>query len=354
MLPPRRMRPSVLDFPADKALENLRARRLNVSGSGGSRSTLSSVARAKTAGSAAAIARSESGPPASNAAGGGSGHHYHSSGELWVDDKGNNIIINNNNSNSSSRQPASPAGPRRRRPVSASAVREGLEERSSKLKAMMAEATRPGDCEASRGQRVGHADAVRHGGPQGADPGQYQRTRRGGSTNAPGVRRPRSARAALQRPPPVVADFYHYPSSSNGGGGGGGGVRDRERDRRRREEDYNNDRRQQQQQEQQQDRRSRPSSAATAYSPYAAHEQWDAERRGNSRIDADGVRRGHRTREEPRPQGNTGGNETRQSPHDEERAWLRSRCEEREVCVFFRMLPLRPSRAYPSTPLLQN
>ena len=331
MLPPRRMRPSVLDFPADKALENLRARRLNVSGSGGSRSTLSSVARAKTAGSAAAIARSESGPPASNAAGGGSGHHYHSSGELWVDDKGNNTINNSNNSSSRS-QPASPAGPRRRRPVSASAVREGLEERSLKLKAMMAEATRPGDCEASRGQRVGHADAVRHGGPQVADPGQYQRTRRGGSTNAPGVRRPRSARAALQRPPPVVADFYHYQSSSNGGGSGG--VRDRERDRRRREEDYNNDRRQQQQQEQQQDRRSRPSSAATAYSPYAAHEQWDAERRGNSRIDADGVRRGHRTREEPRPQGNTGGNETRQSHHDEERAWLRSRCEEREVCVF--------------------
>lgn len=340
MLPPRRMRPSVLDFPADKALENLRTRRLNGGGSGGSRSAFSAAAvRSKAGAGASAVARSESGPQISHAAAaasGGGGHHYHSSGELWVDDNGDN---NNNNNIIRRRQPASPAGPRRRRPVSASAVREGLEERSLKLKAMMAEeATRSGDAEAIRGGDAGPVGAVQRGGSPVAGPEQNQRARRGGPANVSAVRRPRSARAALQRPPPVVADFYHYQSSGNGGGGGD------DRDRRR-ETDYANDRRQQRQ-EQKQERCSRPALAeAAACSPYAADERrWGAERLENSRTDANGGRGGgrgggaagvrgvqHLTREEPRPQGSSRGNETRQAPHEEERAWLRNRCEEGDL-----------------------
>lgn len=310
MLPPRRMRPSVLDFPADKALDNLRARRLNVSGGSGNRPTFAAVTGANTAGAAAGgAARPMNGFYTNNktAATGSTGHHYHSSGELWADGKGTN----------NSGQPASPARPRRRRPVSASAVCGGLEERSLGLTAATLDAMHPDGRRSTRGEGDGATGTIQHGGPQIHDPQQNQRTRRGGSASTAGTRRPRSARAALQRPPPVATDYYHYHASIDSGGARG------------REREYFVQRPLQQQRE----KRPRPSSAAPL--PRAADDTWIAQRIGNGRGGASAGRGGgggegaglgvqHYSREELLVTGGTGV-ATQRELEKEERAWLRSR-----------------------------
>lgn len=309
MLPPRRMRPSILDFPADKALQNLRARRLNVSGSSSSRSTFAAVTGAPAAAGPAALGSAKIVHVNNKAAGaGGAGHHYHSSGELWADGKG----INN------SRQPASPARPRRRRPVSASAVCGGLEERSLGQKAAVFEAMHPDGGELSRGESGG-TGTMRHAGPQISDLQHNQRTRRGGSTSTARIRRPRSARAALQRPPPVATDYYHYHPNSNSGSAPG------------REKEYFSQR--PLQQGQQQEKHPRPSSEASL--PRAADETRGVEGFRSSTGEARAGRGGGEgpgwgaqlrfSREDLVPTGNSRGVATRQAPEEEERAWLRSR-----------------------------
>lgn len=306
MLPPRRMRPSVLDFPADKALDNLRTRRLNVSGSSGSRSTFAAVT-----GGGATVVRSANSLHVNNkaVATGSTDHHYHSSGELWADGKGTN----------NGGQPASPARPRRRRrPVSASAVCGGLEERGLGQNAAAFEAMHPDGSESTGGEGDGAAGSMLHGRPRIRDAQQNQRTRRGGPASTGGTRRPRSARAALQRPPPVATDYYHYHSNSNSGG-----TRGREK------EHFNHP----MQQEQRLENRSRPSSAASL--PRAADETWAVQGLGDSRGEAsvrpggrggEGEGRGarHFSREELLSMGSRNV-ATRQAPEEEEREWLRSR-----------------------------
>lgn len=304
MLPPRRMRPSVLDFPADKALDNLRARRLNVSGSSGSRSTFTAVTGATVADSAAALRSSNSFHVNNNnkaAATGSAGHHYHSSGELWTDANG---------SSNNSRQPASPARPRRRRPVSASAVCGGAKERNLGQMAAAFEAMHPDGRESTRGEGDGATGAMLHRGPQTRDPQQNQRTRRGGgSTGTVRTRRPRSARATLQRPPPVATDYYHYPS----------------------EKGYFNQR--PPQQEQQQEQHSRPLSVEPR--PRAADETRPMHGSGNNsrgeaarsgRGGGEGAGRGAQrfSQEDLLPTGSRSVS-TRQEPDEDEMAWLRSR-----------------------------
>lgn len=343
MLPPRRMRPSMLDFPADKALENLRARRLNVSGSNGSRSTFAAV----TTASAVAVTRSASGPqinnnPAVTANSGGGSHYYHSGGdELWTDGQGR----------SGNEPPASPVGPRRRRPVSASAVREGLVERSQALKSSAGEVAHRGHSEASRGGGDRSASTMVHRGSLTFDSQQDQRTRRGGGGGAGGgstttsrTQRPRSARATLQRPPPVASD-YHHQTSKNGDDRGGC------------QERYNYDRfpQQQQQQSGMTNRvacRSRPSS--TAPPPDRWDDEWAKQGVANSRNAAGvggsggggggamggGAQTFSRQEGGARdaellgsggkgvttwPVGEREAEGVRHSPEEEERAWLRSR-----------------------------
>ncbi|CAM9655055.1 unnamed protein product [Ectocarpus sp. 6 AP-2014] len=202
MLPPRRMRPNVLDFTADKALDNLRARRLNVGGSSGS--TLAGVTAVATA--PAAVMRSASGPDINanpavvdiNPS-----RHFHSSGELWTDDRvhGSNV------------PPASPAGPRRRRPVSASVVCEGLVDRGLGLNVAATDVPCPSGSRLDEGRGGGTTRTTVHDRPRILDPRQNQRpSSSGGSELAPTAkaRRPRSATAALQRPPPVALDHHHH------------------------------------------------------------------------------------------------------------------------------------------------
>lgn len=203
VLPPRRMRPNVLDFTADKALDNLRARRLNVGGSSGS--TFAGVTAVATA--PAAVMRSASGPdinanPAvvdTNPS-----RHFHSSGELWTDGRGHG-----NNA-----PPASPVGPRRRRPVSASAVYEGLVDRELGLNVAGADVPCPGGSRLDEGRSGGTPRTTVHDRQRILDPRQNQRPSSScGSELVPTAkaRRPRSATAALQRPPPAVPDHrYHH------------------------------------------------------------------------------------------------------------------------------------------------
>lgn len=298
MLPPRRMRPSMLDFPAGRALDNLRARRLNVSGSSGIRSTSAGVTGVSAA-RAAVTTRSADGFHINNAtANGSTGNHSHSSGELWTDGKGTN----------NGRQPASPARPRRRRPVSASAVCEGPAPGAMGLD----------DSEAARREGDRATGTALHGGPQTNNSRQKQRARRGESTSTVRTQRPRSARAALQRPPPAATD-YHYHSSINSGIRGS-------------EKEYCNQWPLQQEQ-QRQGKRSRPSSAA--FLSRATGETWMVPGVGKDRGEASAGRSGggeragrglqRFSREKLLPRGSIRGVTTPLAPEEEERTWLRSR-----------------------------
>lgn len=158
MLPPRRMRPKIRDFPAAKALDNLRTRRLNENT--GSMPTESSAGAGAT--------RPSSVSPRVNLA--------QTDPALWTERASG---------------PPSPRGPRRRRPVSASALREGVEERSLGLK------TTAGGSSSGGGGGGGFERAtVAEGLYAGSRVGRDGAARRLAVTNP---RRPRSAKAALQR-----------------------------------------------------------------------------------------------------------------------------------------------------------
>lgn len=160
MLPPCRIRPSVLDFPADKAIGNLRTRRLNGTGSG-------MLMAAKVAAKELTV----------------DPHTIRTNREHWVG-KGS--------------RPASPSRPRRRRPVSASALREGREERSRGLKAPAIDMGPLGGGSGFSGDGVGGFEVttiteVPHVGRQNCldDTGRELTAR---------PRRPLSAKASLQGP----------------------------------------------------------------------------------------------------------------------------------------------------------
>lgn len=154
MLPPRRMRPKIRDFPAVKALDNLRTRRLN--GNTG-------------------------GMPTDSAAMGGATRLS------AVSPRANPVQISRALWKERASGPPSPTGPRRRRPVSASALREGVEKRSFGLK-NIADGSGGGG---GGGGRNGFEHATIAGASYG---GSF--VDRGGA-----ARRPRSAKAALQRAP---------------------------------------------------------------------------------------------------------------------------------------------------------
>lgn len=158
MLPPRRMRPSVLDFPTDGALNNQRTRKLN--GSGRGRLAMGTAAKQSAVSTSTSTVRTNR--------------------ESWTDTR---------------KKTASPTGARRRRPVSASVLREGLEERRLGPETTAPDA-RPGVVGGCGRSGLGSTSmAVMLYAGEGTG---LEETRHGSTARK---RRPLSATAALQRPP---------------------------------------------------------------------------------------------------------------------------------------------------------
>lgn len=164
-LPPRRARPNVVDFSSDKALESLRTRRLQ-------HRHETSAATGSLAEEAMRIWRANE----------GSGAHHDARSSSWTN--GQETWAENRNTGKSSSQS------RRRRPASASALRESLEDRATED--ARAGPRRGSESTAMLGTTTTHTSKEQ---AWCVDATRYH--------PAPAVRsrRPRSAKAALQRSP---------------------------------------------------------------------------------------------------------------------------------------------------------
>lgn len=155
-LPPHRMRPNVLDFSSDKALENLRVRRLqNRSAAVAAGSSAEKVTMMETAGDA-------------------TGSHF------------DHVSWTNGRESWTGTDTRSSTRPRRRRPASASALREGLEERTTSH--VHVDPGRGSESMAVLGKTYGEQPWFDSPGTTKCDPVLRPR-------------RPRSAKATLQRSP---------------------------------------------------------------------------------------------------------------------------------------------------------